>query len=1609
MFNVEKQLFHWRHRKVNGREVNICARLLVGGLLIFFATFVPAAPLLNRVDTGASVSASGTTTTVDQGTAVYSHLTWDSFDTAAGETVRFKQLRSAVSVNKILGNTAGAGGPTLFFGTLNADGTVFLINNAGITFGAGAQVNVGALLATTSDVNFDRQTGIATLSGGAVRSNAAIRNDGAITASEGGFAILVAPRLDNTGAVSAPLGQVSLVSASDATLKLAGSATASGFAVDLRGDGVLGFSVDPATLGAGWQGAAGVSSTGSLKGREILVSAGMAQNIVTSAINLDGLVDASAIENGVLTGVADSASVAVTGTGDIGLRGTTLRAQSENGGMASVVIESTGGRVTGGPGANGAPLSVSVDAGGGSASGMAEMRLQAGGDILWDGDITVTAGAFGSSASGSPVGSANASASLDVRAGKGAAGGSLTLNGNIDVSAAAGVGSSASTGSASAIARATLVGQGGNTSVNRTRGSLKVHATADSQASGTNVADATTSLLVGGQADLYGSSGTFAGFGSAQADGVTLLGGSVTTAAQATTGSSWASASGFGSLGGGASGNSASGVTTLAQNATLVTGGTVDIATSGLDVSASAGGSGEAVAGAFFGAVSLDTPVAGPSLRHHGGLTVSADTSGHSGSGTDLAVSLALFASPGDVDISAGGGSIAVGARGASQAQAGLFMGGDGYFNGPGGSGSGSASGGVSQAFSGLLDGLLGSMSSASHSGDLLLDGRFEVNAVLSPAGAAASGRTRSLMGAAGRDVQVTANSNIRVTADTRGSGSQFAADASAQAAFQAFNWADAPNAGNLDFAADLLVSADAVGGSRADASARARADLYAQHGLNQQAGSLRVVATGTDGSASGSGSGSGHQVAADAGLHLTSLGGPINLDTPATVTAGADSQGSALTNALFAVDGGAGPIHLGTPASLLQVSARSQANIRSEAVSSLDVGGTGAQSDIVLEGRFLTQADTLNNGSASSALLASAQADINVSGNSVRVGGGDFRVTANAAGGSATSALADAALSMRASGADIGFSGDSLVRATADAAGDAGAAAHADFYSSAGDITIQTGTTGISVISSAASGSGNLAALSEFNATGSSGHVDLRGRFASHANVGASGSLASSGTHGGAEADIRVSGNSVDFDGWGDAVALADDGNPGSTYWASADAVAKVGFAAKTGVNVRGGTKAQAAATGASSAWASADQAIDASGDVFMDGQTEVMASADGDAWGSAVAGFSASGAGADLRGSVDTEAAASGTTWAKADAGTAVNADGGVSLQGRFKVAGRTNQARGSSASMDRASAGMQVSGAQLAVAADVNVDASALGEGDAGADAAIGLSARGADGQGTAINLDSRLASRAMAAGAAKGGRAHADTTLSGPAGDITVTGAGALTASASGSHDSATAAQPPQSPPVDATVSLTGARLRVHGPVAAEAVNRAGGDDVQAVARMTALNNSVRDAIRLDSWALPQARVTGSAQAGLRSGRSRYQDCSGGGCGPVSDGVGVWTPGHSLAQIELNGNIRVHYPREEDAVNVNRELGSGVAADPGMPGGGPSRFEPNGDLVVGLNFELGARPGGETVAAGGDFDPNALPATAAGDGIQTYCDQFVNGGCEDEDLLFSAVTP
>src|SRR6185503_4659608 len=136
-------------------------------------------------------------------------INWQSFSIGANEITRFTQ-QSATSA--VLNRVVGAGGsidPSVILGALQSNGRVFLINPSGIVVGAGSQIDVAGLVA--SSLNLSN----ADFLGGKLRFTevpgaGAVVNQGAINAASGGQVYLVGPSVTNSGIITSPQGEVIL-------------------------------------------------------------------------------------------------------------------------------------------------------------------------------------------------------------------------------------------------------------------------------------------------------------------------------------------------------------------------------------------------------------------------------------------------------------------------------------------------------------------------------------------------------------------------------------------------------------------------------------------------------------------------------------------------------------------------------------------------------------------------------------------------------------------------------------------------------------------------------------------------------------------------------------------------------------------------------------------------------------------------------------------------------------------------------------------------------------------------------------------------------------------------------------------------------------------------------------------------------------------------------------------------------------------------------------------------------------------------------------------------------------------------------------------------------
>lgn len=202
------------------------------------AALLPQNPALNNADL----------MTIQQQTE-RAILNWRSFNIGAGQRVDFNQpSSSSVALNRIHETT----NPTRVLGSLTANGQVYLINQNGFLFGAGAKVDVHSLVASTLDIENNvfessitdaiRTEAPAFLdkSGGHMKP-ITIEAGAAIKSGDAGSVLILAPEIVNRGRIETPDGQAVLAASRD-KVYLAPA--------DPSGDGIRGLLVEVDTGGS---------------------------------------------------------------------------------------------------------------------------------------------------------------------------------------------------------------------------------------------------------------------------------------------------------------------------------------------------------------------------------------------------------------------------------------------------------------------------------------------------------------------------------------------------------------------------------------------------------------------------------------------------------------------------------------------------------------------------------------------------------------------------------------------------------------------------------------------------------------------------------------------------------------------------------------------------------------------------------------------------------------------------------------------------------------------------------------------------------------------------------------------------------------------------------------------------------------------------------------------------------------------------------------------------------------------------------------------------------------------------------------------------------------
>lgn len=217
----------------------------------------------------ATYTVTGTQGVVNQ-TSSKAILNWQSFNVGKGYSMEFKQPSAdAAALNRIWQADASA-----ISGVLKSNGQIYLINQNGILFKDGAQVNVGGLIASTLDLDDDvflHPSGFYSLTDSAGNVSPAfqwggtaegfssslirVEPDAKLEAALGGAIMLFAPKVENQGEIHTQEGQTVL--AAGGKVYLAPPPNVANLAEDSPYRGLAGWlvEVDPFT-GTDSQGAA---------------------------------------------------------------------------------------------------------------------------------------------------------------------------------------------------------------------------------------------------------------------------------------------------------------------------------------------------------------------------------------------------------------------------------------------------------------------------------------------------------------------------------------------------------------------------------------------------------------------------------------------------------------------------------------------------------------------------------------------------------------------------------------------------------------------------------------------------------------------------------------------------------------------------------------------------------------------------------------------------------------------------------------------------------------------------------------------------------------------------------------------------------------------------------------------------------------------------------------------------------------------------------------------------------------------------------------------------------------------------------------------------------
>src|SRR3990167_901456 len=255
-----------------------------------------ANPVIDHVAHGEVTIQQTHDSTVVQQSSQKAVINWQNFNIGQQESVHFQQPTNGITLNRINPEQ----GASEIYGRLTATGQIILMNSSGIYFGPSAYVNVGGLIAGTTNISDRDFLNDYYHFNSVVPETGSIVNEGKIIAANHGLVALIGSNVTNKGHIEANYGHVVL-------------ASGSAFTMNFAGNNLIHFEVNEKTL----KDSAGVTNTGTLRadGGSILVTAKAAQGVLDTVINMQGVAEARSVaeQNGeiILSGDRDAGVVRV--------------------------------------------------------------------------------------------------------------------------------------------------------------------------------------------------------------------------------------------------------------------------------------------------------------------------------------------------------------------------------------------------------------------------------------------------------------------------------------------------------------------------------------------------------------------------------------------------------------------------------------------------------------------------------------------------------------------------------------------------------------------------------------------------------------------------------------------------------------------------------------------------------------------------------------------------------------------------------------------------------------------------------------------------------------------------------------------------------------------------------------------------------------------------------------------------------------------------------------------------------------------------------------------------------------------------------------------------